>query len=95
MMANSKEISLPVSIFKEGDSFVAYTPALDISTCADTQDKVMANFDELVRIFFEELERNNNVDEVLSSLGWQKINKVWAAPEEVSHSIKKYQVLAT
>lgn len=51
--------SLPVSIFKEGDTFVAHTPALDISACADTLPEVKKNFKELVEVFFEELEKKD------------------------------------
>jgi hypothetical protein len=33
------EICLPVIFLKEGKKFIAYTPTLDISTCANTFDK--------------------------------------------------------
>lgn len=49
--------STPVSVFKEGEVFVAYTPTLDISTCADTLKEVKKRFEELVMIFIKELER--------------------------------------
>ncbi|KKQ67440.1 MAG: hypothetical protein US86_C0001G0367 [Candidatus Daviesbacteria bacterium GW2011_GWA2_38_24] len=35
------QFTLPVSILKEGDSFIAYTPALDLSTVGDTFKEVL------------------------------------------------------
>lgn len=84
--------STPVSIFKEGDVFVAYTPTLDISTCADTIKEVKQRFEELVMIFFKELERKNTTDEVLEELGWHKTKQSWQAPIEIEHQVNNYRV---
>ncbi len=65
--------SLPVSILKEGEYFVAYTPALDISTYAKTFEKAKMRFEKLVQIFFEELSQKGTTDKVLGGLGWQKV----------------------
>jgi len=84
--------STPVSIFKEGDVFVAYTPTLDISTCADTLKEVKERFEELVIIYFKELERKNTTAEVLTDLGWQKVKQSWQAPIEIEHQIEDFRV---
>jgi len=88
------QISIPVSIFKEDDSFVAYTPALDISTYGTTLEEVKKHFTELVTIFFEELDRKGTTEEVLESMGWKKIKKSWSAPVEIEHSIENFDVPA-
>ncbi|KKT93775.1 MAG: hypothetical protein UW94_C0004G0060 [Parcubacteria group bacterium GW2011_GWA2_45_14] len=88
------QISIPVSIFKEDKVFVAYTPALDVSTCADTLAEVKKRFAELVGIFFEELERKGTINEVLESMGWKKVKSSWSAPVEVEHSIESFEVPA-
>lgn len=84
--------SAPVSIFKEGNVFVAYTPTLDISTCADTLKEVKERFEELVLIYFKELERKNTTDEVLTDLGWHKIKRSWQAPIEIEHKIEDFKI---
>jgi predicted RNase H-like HicB family nuclease len=89
---NLTELTLPVSIIKEGASFVAYTPALDISTFGETLGEAKSNFEQLVLVFFEELERNGNADEVLTSLGWRKIADQWSAPKEVQHTVETFRV---
>jgi predicted RNase H-like HicB family nuclease len=47
--------SLPVTIFKEGKAFVAYTPALDLSTAGKTEVQARRMFEEAVEAFLEEL----------------------------------------
>lgn len=93
-MRKRLSIAIPVSIFKEEDAFVAHTPALDISTCADTLADVKKRFAELVQIFFEELERKGTTDEVLESMGWKKMRRTWSAPVEVEHSIESFDLPA-
>ena len=87
-------ISIPVSVFKEDKVFVAYTPALDLSTCADTWTEAKKQFAELVGIFFEELERKGTTGEVLESMGWKRMKRSWSAPVEVEHSIESFEVSA-
>ena len=43
--------------FKEGKMYVAYTPELDLSSCATTQTKAQKNLIEAVRLFLEEAEK--------------------------------------
>lgn len=50
---------LSVFVFKEGNTFIAYSPALDLSTCADTYEKSKKRFNEIVNIFFEEITKRN------------------------------------
>ena len=77
MTLNAK---VPVSIFKENDFFVAYSPVLDLSTCAKTFEEVKKRFDEVVSLFFEELIKKGTIDEVLQNMGWRKVQKQWTPP---------------
>ena len=61
---------LSVEIFKEGNQFIAYCPALDISTSADSLAEVRKMFVEMVNIFFEEVIKMGTMDEVLSQCGF-------------------------
>lgn len=60
------EVSLPVSILREGKYFIAYTPVLDLSTSGKTFEEAKQRFGEVVQIFFEELLEKGTLDEVLS-----------------------------
>lgn len=66
-----KEVNfnLSVSIFKQGDVFVAYTPALDISTYGNSKAEAQINFDELVNTFFTSFRDHRELREVLDSMG--------------------------
>jgi predicted RNase H-like HicB family nuclease len=48
------EANLPVIIFKERNRFIAYTPALDISTSGKTFNQVRKNFSILINLFMQE-----------------------------------------
>jgi len=76
------DVSLPVLIKKEGGVFVAYTPALDISTYGKSESKAKKNFEELVQVYFEEfIDQPHALDEVLDSLGWIKHKNNWQPPK--------------
>lgn len=83
---------LPVTIFKEGKMFIAYSPALDLSTSAKTFEEVKKRFIEAVNIFFEELHEMGTTDEVLKELGWKKHKKKWLPLTPVAHEIQEMEV---
>lgn len=85
-------VNLPVSIFREGKSFIAYTPSLDLSTSAKTFKEAKKRFEEVVQILFEELAEKGTTDDVLTSLGWKKIQKHWSPPVEISHNLESFQI---
>ena len=82
---------LPVSVFKEGKHFVAYTQALDLSTSGKTYEQVMALFNEAVDIFFEELAKKGTTEEVLLGLGWEKAKKHLTPPSLIAQESKQIE----
>lgn len=85
-------VSLPVSIFREDDAFIAYTPALDLSTSGKSFKVVRKRFDEVVKIFFEELAEAGTLGEVLESYGWKKVKHEWQPPVLVAQESASIQV---
>ena len=71
-------MNLPVAVIKQGKSFVAYSPVLDLSTVGKTEAMAKKMFVEAVIIFFEELLEMGTLNEILMDLGWQKIKKAWS-----------------
>ena len=84
MALKNLSFSLPVLITKQGRRFVAYTPALDISTSGKSEKDVKNKFAELANLFFEEIIESKTAKEILSELGWTKIEKKWTPPEVIS-----------
>ena len=75
MRRNLISAKLPVEIFKEGNQFIAYCPALDISTSAESLAQVRKMFAEMVDIFLEEVTKMGTIGEVLLQCGWRKVSR--------------------
>ena len=58
MKKSTLQISLPITIFKEGKSYVAYSTALDLSTSASTYKKAQSRFSEISQLFIERKKLN-------------------------------------
>ncbi len=86
------EFSLSVTVIKEGDTFVAYSPALDLSTVGDTFDEAKKRFGEAVQIFFEEITEKGTVEEALTELGWQKNKNEFVPPMVVGQATESFSV---
>ena len=88
------ELKLPVSILWEDKKYVAYTPALDLSTSGKNYEEVKKRFNEIVNIFFEELIKKGTLDEVLRGLGWKRVQAKWNPPIVVSQESQAVRVPA-
>ena len=87
-------VKLPMQVFKEGNEFIAYCPALDISTSANSFEEVQKMFGELVHIFIDEIVKTKSVDKVLTQCGWKKVAKKWQPPvtEFITESQQEFSV---
>lgn len=63
------QTKIPVILFEEGKKFVAYSPAIDLSTCGNTEEQARQKFVEAASIFFDEITRMGTVDDVLAECG--------------------------
>ena len=88
------EFKLPVSILREGKKYVAYTPALDLSTSGVSYEEVKKRFSEIVNIFFEELIKKGTLEGVLRDLGWKRIQAKWNPPVVISQESQTVRVPA-
>ncbi|HOQ15669.1 MAG TPA: type II toxin-antitoxin system HicB family antitoxin [Candidatus Paceibacterota bacterium] len=86
------KFQIPVSILKEDKKYVAYTPALDLSTSGKSYQEVKKRFSEIVNIFFEELIEKGTLEEVLQNLGWKKVQSGWDPPIVVAQESQTVQV---
>ena len=84
MSKNNLSFNLPVLITKQNKRFVAFTPALDLSTSGKSVKEAKERFVELANVFLEEIFEAQTADDVLSELGWKKIQKRWNPPEIIS-----------
>jgi predicted RNase H-like HicB family nuclease len=52
-------------IFKEGDAYVAYVPALDVSSCGATDEEARRNIRDAVRGYLAASADMGTLDEIL------------------------------
>lgn len=88
------QTKLSVTFLREGKRFIAYSSALDLSTSGKTFEEAKRRFEEIVEIFFEEVERQGTLKEVLQNLGWQKQQKQWTPPAIIGHESQMVRVPA-
>jgi predicted RNase H-like HicB family nuclease len=79
-----EDFSFDVHIFKEGGTFVAHVPALDVSSCGATDDEARRNIRDAVRSFLEGSAALGTLDEILQEAGYERQGEKWRAPEFVS-----------
>ena len=76
---------LSVTFLREGRRFIAYAPALDLSTSGKSFEETKKRFEEITSIFFEEIIKQGTAEEVLENLGWEKHEKMWVPPLVIGH----------
>lgn len=60
-----RDFSFVTHIFKEGGAYVAYVPALDLSSCGATDEEARKNIRDAVRGFLETSADMGTLDEIL------------------------------
>jgi predicted RNase H-like HicB family nuclease len=78
------DFSFDTHIFKEGKTYVAYAPALDVSSCGATDDEARRNIRDAVRGFLAASAAMGALDEILQQAGYERDGETWHAPEFVS-----------
>ena len=91
-MHKSIVFNLPVSFLRESNQFLAYTPALDLSTSGHTLEEARKNFTEAVGIFFDEIIEMGTFEDVLLDLGWKKHNEDFIPPVVISQGVESVRV---
>lgn len=78
---------LPVVFFKERKTFIAYSPALDLSSSGTTMLQAKKNFVAMLDLLLEELVAHGTLDQFLMEMGWLKRKKEWQSPVEMQTSV--------
>ena len=65
------QVKVDVLLFEEHGSFVAYCPALELSSYGDDQIDAKKAFDGAMKIFIKETTSKGTLEKYLLKLGWQ------------------------
>jgi len=87
-------LKLSVSFIKENEQFVAFSPALDLSTSGRNLEEAKKHFEEAVQLFFEELKERGTTKEVLMNLGWTQKDNDLVPPMIISQELESIRVPA-
>ena len=65
-------------IFRDGESYIAYCPSLDLSTCAETYNDAISSFYEAFQLYIECCVESGILHDDLAEHGWkfQKYSKL-------------------
>lgn len=61
--------------------YVAYCPALELSSYGDTEDEAQAAFEEALQFFVQDTAERGTLDKLLLALGWRLVKKPVAVYE--------------
>ena len=64
--------------------YVAYAPALDVSSCGATDEEARKNIRDAVRGFLAASADIGTLDEILQEAGYEREGEQWRAPEFVA-----------
>ncbi len=79
------EIEFEGIVFKEGGTYVAYSPKLDVSSCGYTVEEARKNLKIAVGLFIEEAEKMGTLEDILLEAGYEvNEHNDWMAPRIVA-----------
>jgi len=70
--AKLPEIDFTANVWKEGPTFVSYSPELDVSSCGDSVAEARAHLREAVSLFLEECSQRGTLEAILAESGFEK-----------------------
>jgi len=59
------QLDFDMIVFREGESYVAYCPELDLSSCGRDVDEARANLKTAVRLFLEEIGKMGTFSQIV------------------------------
>ena len=68
---SSLNVNVQVALFQEDGIWVAYCPALEVSSYGDDKNEAKEAFEEAMQIFLSETDRKGTLERYLLKLGWQ------------------------
>jgi predicted RNase H-like HicB family nuclease len=73
-------VDYTVSIWKEGNQFIAHAMPLDVASAGATPDAARAALDEAVRLFLATSIEMGTIDQVLDEAGYERTDNGWQSP---------------
>ena len=79
------KIEFDIFVFKEDNTYVAYCPGLDISSCGNSVEHAKKVLKTAIRLFIEEAEKMNTLEDILEEANYKKdASGKWFPPKLVA-----------
>lgn len=89
--SNFTNVVIDVLVGSQEEYYVAYCPALELSSYGKTEKEARKNFETELDIFLEETEKRGSLEKILLKLGWclkQLPSPAYIPPRYSSHPIQ-------
>src|SRR6266478_8436144 len=73
--AEIPKIDFTIQVWKEGATYVSYSPELDVSSCGDSVAQARARLREAMSLFLEECSRRGTLEAILAESGFERRGK--------------------
>lgn len=93
-LRNSINVTVQVVLFQEDGIWVAYCPALELSSYGDDKDDAREAFEAAMKIFLSETDRKGTLERYLLKLGWQLQQKPRPIYNQPNFSLQENKKLA-
>jgi predicted RNase H-like HicB family nuclease len=78
-------IEFDMIVFRENETFVAYCPELDVSSCGNSVDHAKEMLKTAIRLFIEEAEKMETLEDILEEANYKKdAGGKWLPPRLVA-----------
>ncbi|MBI5073989.1 MAG: type II toxin-antitoxin system HicB family antitoxin [Nitrospirae bacterium] len=78
-------IDVDVIVFEENETYVAYCPELDVSSCGNTVNHAKEMLKTAIRLFVEEAEKMGTLGDILEEANYKMdVNGKWLPPKLVA-----------
>jgi predicted RNase H-like HicB family nuclease len=85
--------SIPVIYLKEGEAFICYSPAFDLTAHGDSFEDAEQSFAQTLKLFIEHVSKQGTWDDVLREYGWEKIrHDEWNPPRIIGQESKEITI---
>ena len=78
---NTIKISVSVFVFKEGETYIAYCPSLDLSGYDTTEEKAKSDFEYMLKDWLKTQSDNKSLEQDLKIHGWNIENNCANEPK--------------
>ena len=79
------QLNFDIIVFKENETYVAYCPELDISSCGNSIEHAKEMLKTAVRLFLEEAEKIGTLNDILEEANYIKDSSgKWMPPKLVA-----------